>query len=308
MADVVSDTIFINHIQESIQDELSDVAFYAGIANESPDDIARLIITSIVGDEYAHARTQAALLHQVNPDSGPPDDAAAQYGLPGRYPRSYCGRDEHRGAVCRARSGGPHTHHPVSLDLYHGGRVWAHSHVVCATAKSQRLMRAASGGFHCTTSPTSSPGRNVRRAQGVFGLKTNPFAERLPRKPFVLVYSPISKVRNVGAARKSPSSDTRSVPPQRQDALPTTRRALDIAANPGAASPAIGVREMCLGDGQGQRSCGVSLYMVSASPCSALAIHHDVHTYESRSCCHTQIFSNTRRMLPPATFTISSSL
>lgn len=65
----VTDTSFIDQIQESIQDELSDVQFYAGIANESPDLISRLIITSIVGDEYAHARTQAALLHQVNPES-----------------------------------------------------------------------------------------------------------------------------------------------------------------------------------------------------------------------------------------------
>ncbi len=64
-----SDASFIHDIQESIQDELSDVTFYAGIANESPDEISRLIITSIVGDEYAHARTQAALLHQVNPES-----------------------------------------------------------------------------------------------------------------------------------------------------------------------------------------------------------------------------------------------
>ncbi len=69
MNDVVTATSFINDIQESIQDELSDVAFYAGIANESPDDISRLIITSIIGDEYAHARTQAALLHELNPES-----------------------------------------------------------------------------------------------------------------------------------------------------------------------------------------------------------------------------------------------
>lgn len=59
---------FIAQIEESIQDELSDVEFYANIANESPDDISRKIITSIVGDEYAHARTQAALLHKLNPD------------------------------------------------------------------------------------------------------------------------------------------------------------------------------------------------------------------------------------------------
>ncbi len=68
--DGVSDIqMFVKQIQESIQDELSDVTFYAGIANESPDTISRLIITSIIGDEYAHARTQAALLHQLNPQS-----------------------------------------------------------------------------------------------------------------------------------------------------------------------------------------------------------------------------------------------
>ena len=60
---------FIKQIEESIQDELSDVTFYSGIANESPDPISRLIITSIVGDEYTHARTQAALLHQLNPNA-----------------------------------------------------------------------------------------------------------------------------------------------------------------------------------------------------------------------------------------------
>ena len=65
----LTDGSFIDDIQESIQDELSDVAFYAGIANESPDEISRLIITSIVGDEYVHARTQAALLHQLDPNS-----------------------------------------------------------------------------------------------------------------------------------------------------------------------------------------------------------------------------------------------
>ena len=60
---------FVDAIQESILDELSDVQFYAGIANESPDTISRLLITSITGDEYGHARTQAALLHQLSPQT-----------------------------------------------------------------------------------------------------------------------------------------------------------------------------------------------------------------------------------------------
>ncbi|MCK9222379.1 MAG: ferritin-like domain-containing protein [Limnochordia bacterium] len=53
-------------LEESIQDELCDIGFYAGIALEAPTDILRLLTISIVGDEYAHARIQAALLG-VNP-------------------------------------------------------------------------------------------------------------------------------------------------------------------------------------------------------------------------------------------------
>ncbi|NMP22941.1 ferritin family protein [Sulfobacillus harzensis] len=73
---------FVEQIEESLQDELSDVEFYANIANESPDDISRKIITSIVGDESAHARTQAALLHQLNPDAkgAPPVQPPANTG------------------------------------------------------------------------------------------------------------------------------------------------------------------------------------------------------------------------------------
>ena len=63
------DPTFAQLLEESIQDELSDVQFYANIANEAPDALSRILITSIVGDEYAHARTQAALLHALNPDS-----------------------------------------------------------------------------------------------------------------------------------------------------------------------------------------------------------------------------------------------
>jgi len=49
-------------LEESIQDELCDAGFYAQIANEAPTDVLREIITSIVGDEYGHARLQASLL------------------------------------------------------------------------------------------------------------------------------------------------------------------------------------------------------------------------------------------------------
>lgn len=63
------DPTFAQLLEESILDELSDVEFYANIANEAPDALSRILITSIVGDEYAHARTQAALLHSLNPNS-----------------------------------------------------------------------------------------------------------------------------------------------------------------------------------------------------------------------------------------------
>jgi len=49
-------------LEESIQDEICDAGFYAQIANEAPTDILRELITSIVGDEYGHARLQASLL------------------------------------------------------------------------------------------------------------------------------------------------------------------------------------------------------------------------------------------------------
>lgn len=61
------DPSFAQLLEESIQDELSDVEFYANIANEAPDPLSRILITSIVGDEYGHARTQAALLHNLDP-------------------------------------------------------------------------------------------------------------------------------------------------------------------------------------------------------------------------------------------------
>lgn len=58
---------FEEQLLESIQDELADAGFYARIANEAPNIIAREIIISIVGDEYAHARIQAALTQTFEP-------------------------------------------------------------------------------------------------------------------------------------------------------------------------------------------------------------------------------------------------
>ncbi|HBQ85875.1 MAG TPA: hypothetical protein DER33_00690 [Syntrophomonas sp.] len=60
-------------LEESIQDEICDAGFYAQIANEAPTDILRELTTSIVGDEYGHARLQAALLGICPPpESCPP--------------------------------------------------------------------------------------------------------------------------------------------------------------------------------------------------------------------------------------------
>ena len=43
-------------------DEISDAGFYAQIANEAPTEEIRKVIVSVAGDEYGHARLQAALL------------------------------------------------------------------------------------------------------------------------------------------------------------------------------------------------------------------------------------------------------
>ncbi len=53
---------FRQQLEESIQDEICDAGFYAEIANEAPTDVLRELVTSIVGDEYGHARLQASLL------------------------------------------------------------------------------------------------------------------------------------------------------------------------------------------------------------------------------------------------------
>lgn len=65
-------------LEESIQDEICDAGFYAAIANEAPSDVLRLIVTSITGDEYGHARLQASLLGICPaPISCPPDCPSA---------------------------------------------------------------------------------------------------------------------------------------------------------------------------------------------------------------------------------------
>ncbi|MEA4899120.1 hypothetical protein ACH6CV_17720 [Bacillota bacterium Meth-B3] len=65
-------------LEESILDEICDAGFYAQIANEAPSPILRELITSIVGDEYGHARLQASLLGICPPPiSTPPDCPAA---------------------------------------------------------------------------------------------------------------------------------------------------------------------------------------------------------------------------------------
>ncbi len=65
---------FREQLEESILDEICDAGFYAQIANEAPTNILRELITSIVGDEYGHARLQASLLGICPPPvSTPPD-------------------------------------------------------------------------------------------------------------------------------------------------------------------------------------------------------------------------------------------
>ena len=59
-------------LEESILDELCDAGFYAQIAMEAPTEILRELIISIVGDEYGHARLQAALLGICPPPNEPP--------------------------------------------------------------------------------------------------------------------------------------------------------------------------------------------------------------------------------------------
>ncbi len=59
-------------LEESLQDEICDAGFYAQIADEAPSEVLREITTSIVGDEYGHARLQASLLGICPPPVSPP--------------------------------------------------------------------------------------------------------------------------------------------------------------------------------------------------------------------------------------------
>lgn len=59
-------------LEESIQDEICDAGFYAQIANEAPSDELKKLITSIIGDEYGHARLQSSLLGMCPPPVSSP--------------------------------------------------------------------------------------------------------------------------------------------------------------------------------------------------------------------------------------------
>lgn len=67
-------------IEDSMMDELCDAGFYAQIANEAPTPELRELIISIVGDEYGHARLQAALLGVCPPDTECPPDCVGATG------------------------------------------------------------------------------------------------------------------------------------------------------------------------------------------------------------------------------------
>jgi len=69
---------YLQQLEESMQDEICDAGFYTQIAEEAPTDELRELVTSIVGDEYGHARLQAALLGICPPEvSCPPDCPSA---------------------------------------------------------------------------------------------------------------------------------------------------------------------------------------------------------------------------------------
>lgn len=63
---------FISDIEESIQDEICDAGFYAGIANEAPNEVLRLIAWTISRTEFWHAELQQALLGGNPPMPSPP--------------------------------------------------------------------------------------------------------------------------------------------------------------------------------------------------------------------------------------------
>lgn len=63
---------FRNDVEASIQDEICDSGFYAGIALEAPNETLRLIAWIISRTEYWHAQLQEALLANNPPVSPPP--------------------------------------------------------------------------------------------------------------------------------------------------------------------------------------------------------------------------------------------
>lgn len=67
-------------LEESILDEICDAGFYAQIANEAPTPILKELITSIVGDEYGHARLQASLLGICPPPIATPPNCPSASG------------------------------------------------------------------------------------------------------------------------------------------------------------------------------------------------------------------------------------
>jgi len=63
---------FRNDVEDSIQDEICDSGFYAGIALEAPNETLREIVWTISRTEYWHAQLQEALLANNPPVSPPP--------------------------------------------------------------------------------------------------------------------------------------------------------------------------------------------------------------------------------------------
>lgn len=72
---------FLQQLEMSMQDEICDAGFYAQIAEEAPTDELRELVTSIVGDEYGHARLQAALLGLCPPEVSCPPDCPSATGV-----------------------------------------------------------------------------------------------------------------------------------------------------------------------------------------------------------------------------------
>ena len=62
---------FYDLVQESIDDELSDMRDWSALAADASNAEVREIITSMVGDEYGHARVWATILSQDPPKAKP---------------------------------------------------------------------------------------------------------------------------------------------------------------------------------------------------------------------------------------------